>query len=286
MRGVLMIAHDNGLFDYGTMTYLAACMVRYHLSDPPICLVTDERTWESLLQKYPMAEGLFMDPIITEHPEVEDNVRKFRVDGEIKSEKYLNHTRLQAYDLSPFDETLMIDSDVMVLDDRLKLCWGSKNEMMINRNVGKLRNPISVKPHAYRVNDISLNVLWATITYFKRTERVATFFELAKYIMKNFSYYGMLYKFPVSLYRNDYAFTVASHIMSGYLGGGYEFVQPLPVPYTTFAWEDDKLMDVERGKAVFNLTSHDFPVVTRNTVHCMNKKSMVDNADRILAHYA
>ena len=285
MHGVLMIAHDNGLFDYGTMTYIAACMVRYHLDNPPICLITDERTWESLLQKYPMAEVAFLEPIFVEQPEAKDNIRKFRTEDGIKSEKYLNFTRLRAYELSPFNETLMIDSDVLVLDDRLKLCWGSKNEMMINKNVGKLRNPYSVKPCSYRMNDFSLNVLWATITYFKRTKRVENFFELAQHIMKNFSYYGMLYKFPVGLYRNDYAFTVAAHMMSGYVGGGYEFVQPLPVPYTTFAWEDDKLMDVEKGKALFS-TKGDFPVVTRNTVHCMNKMSMLANADKILDHYA
>ena len=62
-------------------------------------------------------------------------------------------------------------------------------------------------------------------------------------------------------------------------------MQSLPVPYTTFAWEDDKLMDVEKGKALFS-TKGDFPVVTRNTVHCMNKMSMLANADRILDHYA
>ena len=284
MRGVLMIAHDNGLFDYGTMTYLAACMVRYHLSDPPICLITDKNTWESLVQKHPMAECVFLDPIIVEHPDVGDDVRQFRTDDGIKSEKYLNHTRARAYGCSPFDETLMIDSDVLVLDDRLKLCWGSKNEMMINKYVGRIMEPYRIKPRCHKMNDLSLDVLWATITYFKRCNRAAKFFELVQHIMEDFSYYAMLYKFPGTLYRNDYAFTIASHMMSGYVGGGYEFVKPLPIPYTTFAWEDDKLIDVEKGRALFQ-TSY-IPVAVRNTVHCMNKTSMLANADRILEHYA
>jgi hypothetical protein len=177
----------------------------------------------------------------------------------------------------------MLDTDVLVLDDRLKLCWGSKNEMMINHCIGRM-DTLQLKPRPQKMDDISLDVLWATITYFKRTPRVAKFFELANHIMKDFPYYGMLYKFPVSLYRNDYAFTVASHIMSGYIGGDYRFVRPLPVPYTTFAWETDELLDVERGRALFKCGTT--PVVVRNTVHCMNKSSMLANADRILEHYA
>ena len=284
MRGVLMLAHDNGLFDYGAMAYLAACMVRYHLSDPPICLVTDEGTWENLLKNYPMAERVFMDPVLVGLSDAGKNVRIFKIDDEIIEAKYLNQTRLRAFELSPFDETLMIDTDVLVLDDRLKLCWGSKNEMMINHRIGRMVDLHNLESGSKKLDDTSLNILWATITYFQRTPRVAKFFDIAHHIMKDFSYYGMLYKFPVKLYRNDYAFTVAAHMMSGYIGNGYEFVQPLPIPYTTFAWEDDVLLDVQRGRALFNCGTT--PVVVRNTVHCMNKASMLANADRILEHYA
>lgn len=289
MRGLVYIAHDNGLFDYGTMTYCSALTARHHLDDPPIALITDRDTWEALLEKHPMAEAVFMEPIFVPELNPEANTRTFKVgfEGTPKKAPYHNGTRAEIFDLSPFDETLMVDSDVLILDGNLKGVWGSNNDLMINKSIGRMMHPHSMQPFMQRLDDVTIPTYWATITYFKRSKPVSNFFRVVEKVRENFHYYGLLYRFQTDLYRNDYAFSVAAHAMSGYLGAGYEFAQPLPTPHLTFAWDQDTLVDVERGKALFLVSQggQQFPVALRETVHCMNKQSMLAMADKIIEVY-
>jgi hypothetical protein len=82
--------------------------------------------------------------------------------------------------------------------------------------------------------------------------------------------------------------TIAAHIMSGYVHGSRGVVESLPCEDTLFAWNKDILVDVQKGRATF-LSQHDgvmFPAVVRRTVHCMNKDSMLSQANRIIECYA
>ena len=76
--------------------------------------------------------------------------------------------------------------------------------------------------------------------------------------------------------------------MSGYVGGAKSVVEPLPVEDTMFAWNKDIMIDFDEDRTTFltEFNGKPFPVSTYQTVHCMNKDSMMNMADRIIDTYA
>ncbi len=285
MRGMLMFAHNNGLFDYGKMAYASALSAVHHINES-ISLVVDEQTWESLLQNYPDAETIFDAPIFIEFED--KNYRHFDLaDGSRKKAKYHNTTRLRAYELSPYDETLLIDADVLVQDSSLRGVWGSSSAIRMNREISSMvkdEHPICT----VNLSDNGLTAFWATICYFRRCKLAEEFFALSKYVAENYNYYGTLYYFPTNILRVDFVLTITAHIMSGYVHGANSVIEPLPTKDTVFAWNRDIMIDVEKNRTTFlvELNGRMFPVSTYRTVHCMNKDSMMNMADRIIDCYA
>ena len=47
------------------------------------------------------------------------------------------------------------------------------------------------------------------------------FFDLIKHIEENYIHYRNMYQFKTSVYRNDFAFSIAVHIMNGYQTGNF-----------------------------------------------------------------
>lgn len=286
MRGMLMFAHNNDLFDYGTMAY-AAALSAVHNIDAPISLITDEATWGKLLDDYPRAEGIFSAPILIEH--ADEHHRNYDLsDGTMQKAKYHNTSRLRAYELSPYDETLLIDTDVLVQDNSLQHVWGSSSHIRMNQKIAELTPIEKGSSTIVKLSDRGLTTFWATICYFRKGKVSEDFFALANYVEKHYDYYGTLYGFSTALVRVDYILTIAAHIMSGYTNGATSVVESLPVDNTVFAWNKDIMIDIEEGKTTFatNFNGKQFPATTYRTVHCMNKSSMMNMADRIISCYA
>ncbi len=284
MRGMLMIAHNNDLFDYGKMAYASALSAVHHINES-ISIVTDKSTWENLLHDYPRAMHLFEHIILIDHENTHQ--RHFDLtDGSTKKAKYHNTSRLDAYELSPYDETLLIDTDVLIQDTSLQHVWGSSAYVRMNHEISEL--VLGSGNTQVKLSDKSLTTFWATICYFRKCKVTEDFFALAKYVELHYDYYGHLHGFPTALVRVDYIMTVAAHIMSGYISGANSVVEPLPVEDTVLAWNKDIMIDFDEGRTTFLTKSNgrQFPVSTYRTVHCMNKDSMMNMADRIINTYA
>lgn len=277
-RGYLYVAHDNGMLDYGTMTFCSALSLKKH-TEYPIALVSDKETWDSLLDKYPQAEHLFQETILVNKPKTEQQ-RRYKKIRNFEAAPYYNQTRSEVYSLTPFDETLLIDSDMIVLDDQYDLVWGSDNDVMVNTGISRLIGNYD-DPHIIkRLSESTIPILWATVTYFKKNERVGQFFDLVSYIRENFKYFGNLYGFEPKLYRNDYAFSIASHIMSGFIYGSDNFVKSLPVDSTLFAWDGDLLLDVGEDHLLFSVDNT--LVKTYTSTHIMNKFTFLKHQEKMI----
>ncbi len=283
MRGMLMFAHNNDLFDYGKMAYASALSAVHHINES-ISIVTDASTREKLLREYPHAINLFEHIILIDHENTHQ--RHFDLaDGSTKKAKYHNTSRLDAYDLSPYEETLLIDTDVLIQDNSLQHVWGSSAYVRMNHEISELI--ASEDNTQIKLSDKSLTTFWATICYFRKCKVTEDFFALSKYVEHHYEYYGSLHGFPTSIVRVDYIMTVAAHIMSGYVSGAKSVVESLP-ENIVFAWNRDIMIDFDEGKTTFlpTFNGRPFPVSTYRTVHCMNKDSMLNMADRIIDTYA
>lgn len=190
--------------------------------------------------------------------------------------KFKNDIRVNSYDLSPFEETLVIDCDYIVNNDILKYCWKQDHDFLIHKTAVDLSG-YRYDPRLHTLSDKSIEFYWATVFYFKKNQNTRVFFELLNHIQDNWNYYRYVYQIEYALYRNDYAFSIAIHIMNGYQNGSWAQDLPGKLYYVIdrdvlIAHNNSEmkfLVEKEKYKGEYTLLK------TKNlNVHVMNKFSL------------
>ena len=242
-KGVLLFAFNTATVDYVKIAEQAARLV-HHTLNLPVTLVTDHGA-------------------ITTHVDqtviVENNVDNVRV-GYAKGTQWRNGNRYQAYELSPYDETILIDTDYLMLDDSLLKVLDTTTDYRIVYNN---RNP--KQSMTGDMGQMSFNYVWATAITFKRTDKTARLFELVGRIQRNYSYYRRLYHIRETNFRNDYAFAIANNIVSG-----YSPKQDQSIPWTMLTL-DQPISNIEIKNSMMIVRSAEAHVIPRQNIHVMDK---------------
>ena len=292
-KGFLIYAHNNEEIDYGKMALCAALMIKHNLKENAVCLATDQGTIDWLRKEKgdAIVDYAFDHIKVLEWDEVTGKSGKKTFMDTASTAKTLtwhNRTRNSAYELSPFDETIILDSDVLVQDRAFDLVWGNNEDVMINRDALTLEHR---KPGygEIRLDDMGIPMYWATMVYFQKTERAKLLFDLVAHVKDKYSYYQHVYEFPGKLYRNDYAFSIAIHMLNGFLENN-EF-KSLPVNTILSSFDTDELIAVKLNELTFLVQDSEqswrFRVnnVKGLSVHTMNKYSLLRHADAIIETY-
>ena len=132
--------------------------------------------------------------------------------------KFKNDVRVHSFSLSPFDETLVIDCDYIVNNSVLRYCWEQEHDFLIHKTALDLSG-YRYDLRLHTISDKSIDFYWATVFYFKKNENTKVFFDLLGHIQDNWNFYRYVYQIEQALYRNDFAFSIAIHIMNGYQNG-------------------------------------------------------------------
>lgn len=189
---------------------------------------------------------------------------------------FKNNSRVLSYDLTPYDQTLMLDTDIIICDDTFKQCFVQQNDLLLYKDAYDLAQTRDYKEFL-KISETSVDFYWATCVYFTKCKSNNIFFELLKHIEENWQHYRMAYQILNQTYRNDFAFSIAIHIMNNHKLGS--FVKPMPgkLFYTT---DKDLLLDINETELTFLLedkNSKYFPMKTKDiTVHSMNKFCLED----------
>lgn len=269
--GAVIFAHNNTNIDYTKLAVYAASRVKKYL-DIPVSLITDNKSW--LDENY---SNNSFDTVI-EIPSVVSSQRKNFYDGSISSTplEWKNSSRSQIYDLTPYDRTLVIDSDYIISSNILKSALDNEYDFQIYKNSFDLainRDSSEFK----RINQYSILFYWATAFIFQKNVITQSFFDLVFYIKSNWAYFRLLYNIDSPLYRNDFAFSIAIHIMNGKTNG--EFATELPGTMTYCA-DTDVLVKIEEEKIKVLTQKKDFLgeyILAKTSgidVHVMNKMSL------------
>tara|TARA_B100001057_G_C22807816_1_gene934200 strand:+ start:80 stop:979 length:900 start_codon:yes stop_codon:yes gene_type:complete len=239
-RGVIMFAHNNTEIDYFRLAVVNALLVQKNLGIKNITVVTDPHSLkqgEKTLGKRLIKKAINNIIVIEKDKKFKALNQRLYKDTS-HTTKYLpfyNVNRCDAYELSPYDETLLIDVDYLILSDTLNHCWGHNNELMMNwkyQDIMYERKDPSLK----RLYDMGITMYWATVVYFRKTEYVKSFFNIVSHVKNNPQFYKDLYKWQGTLYRNDYSFSIAAHMMSGFVDKG---IPQLPTTlYKSFDTDD------------------------------------------------
>ena len=190
MRGCLLFAFNTPDTDYFEMATYTANRINRFLN-LPVTVITDKNTDVS---RY---HYTFDNVIITESDN--DNLKKKKM--------WINKGRYQAYDLSPYDETLLLDTDYLINSGMLLKLFDIYDGFMCHDREHFLLNPAS---------DTS-STLWATVMLFDKSYKNRQLFQCIKMVQDNFKHYADIYRFPDFMFRNDFALTVALKLVNGHL---------------------------------------------------------------------
>ena len=208
--GALLFAFNNGSIDYVKIAAWTAKNIRRHLGIP-VAVVTDYFT------------GLdFFDKIILED-RVGENQRWF---GDIgKPVAWHNETRPLAFDLTPWDQTLVLDVDYVVATSDLSTVLDSSEDFLAHRAAFDITHENDFRSLNH-FGDSAMPMWWATVMMFRKSQRAHMIFECMKMVRDNWHHYRNLYGIKARSYRNDYALSIALGIVDGH------FVDHASIPWS------------------------------------------------------
>jgi hypothetical protein len=282
-RGILIFAHNNRDVDYALMSIVSGHLAGKYLQ-VPVSLITDKFTiqWMKQSKIYQKAKSVF-DKIIEIEKPVTDNQRNLHDGVENKLVPFINSNRYSAYELTPYDRTLLIDSDFLIFSNTLENYWDVDSDILISSAINDIYDQKRLGYHDRYISDTGIHLYWATTVMFSKSEYSKTFFNLVDQIRENYQYYSDLFRFDSRQYRNDIAFSIAKHILDG-----YETDITSSLPPVLSMLDKDVLLDVSTsGKLTMlvspNLDSNYIAASVNNVdIHVMNKQSLIRQSDKLL----
>ena len=270
-KGAVLFARNNDKIDYVKQALFSAKRIKKHLNIP-VSIITDSPKYlRSIDNENTFDEIIEIDFIST------NNNRRYH-DGSVSSYlvDFKNNIRYKVYELSPYDETLLMDTDFVICNDIFKYCFESSDDFMIFKKSHDVSNSLD-RYEFDRISDYTIDFYWATVVFFRKTELNKIFFNLVGHIQDEWEHYRRIYQIRSSLFRNDYAFSIAIHIMNGYQSGS--FSKPLPGT-KLYSIDKDILWKIDNNNLTFLVEKKDYLgeytiVKTKNqNVHVMNKFSL------------
>jgi hypothetical protein len=200
--GALIFAFNNEQTDYVAMAAWSAQNIRRHLNIP-VAVVTDcvdherNRAFDRVINVAPQTGGTrwFEDYAATV--------------------SWHNAGRVDAYALTPWDRTLVLDADYVVCSDRLKAIVDADQDFMCHRLAVNMSTGDELDGLNY-FGRARMPMWWATVMMFRRSNTAQYIFDSMNMIRDNWQHYRDLYGIDRSTYRNDFALSIALGIVNGH----------------------------------------------------------------------
>jgi len=272
-KGVLLFAFNNVEIDYIKQAIFCAKKIKEHLK-LSVALVTDNISY--LETAYPFYKK-YIDVVLLVPKEKTTQLKNFS-DGaySLRKLEWKNQSRPDCYEISPFDETIVLDVDYITCNDNLLNCFKIDEEFLIYKNPIDVANTVRNINSFDRISDRSIDMWWATGFYFKKSPFMKMYFDLVKHIKENWTYYRLIYQIPNTNYRNDFSFSIAIHILRGFQESSW----PVTMPGTMYMSFDTDILEKLDGNALTiiadykNNASYMAVSVKDANVHVMNKFSL------------
>lgn len=251
-RGVVLFAFNTDV-DYVTIADRASQLIQHNLK-LPVTLITDDD-----------AEPKFAyDQVIR----INNDFGTFRIDIETQARSnWRNFSRYRAYELSPYNDTILLDSDYLVFDSSLLKLFSTVLDYRLMHHSYTDAGPC---PESMGVT--SLPFVWATVIAFRKTERASMLFDLVGRIQRNYEYYRALYNIRERNFRNDYAFAIANNILSG-----YTIDESQGIPWTMYTVEKTVEKLVLKDNFIQIHHADTATVTPYQNIHIMDKQYLLSN---------
>ena len=282
IKGILIYAHNNRTVDYALMAIISGGLAKKHLGQPA-SLVTDQATVDWMIESkiYEKAKTVFENIFTVARPG-SNNFRGLYDGTERSVVQFINGNRNSAYDITPYQRTLLIDADFLIFSNRLSEYWDIDSDVMIGESINDIYDNQRMGYHDRYVSDVGVKLYWATTVMFTKNTYSKMFFDLVRHIKDQYQYYADTYRFDSKQYRNDIAFSVARHIL-----GGFEQSPMGCLPPVLTLLDRDILHSVDASKLTVLVSpklndNYCAASIQNLDIHIMNKQSIVRHSDRLL----
>lgn len=270
-KGILIFAHNNETIDYLKIAAVSGKLASKNLK-LPVSLVTDNVS----LNKTEVLniKDYFDQIILTDLPDFKN---KRIIEDKLCS--FLNLNRSSAWDLTPYDQTLLIDADYFIFTDKLNQYWDIDQSFLIAEGVDYFHEKM-LGINDSHVSEKSIPLRWATTLLFKKNKESKLLFDLVSFIKENQDYYSNLYHFNTRMYRNDIAFSIACHMLNGYMQ-----IDEYMLPKVKTVRSKSKILSMTQESTVqFILTESDpLVIMSKNEdIHFLNKVDLLENVGEFL----
>lgn len=201
-KGVLLFAFNTSDIDYVKMANISANRIN-RLLGLPVTLITDIK---------PKSNSHNFDNVLLLDSD-DSNSRGSKV--------WKNKGRYNAFEMSPYDETLVLDVDYIVNSNQLNKVFEFYDDFCCHQSTHFL---METDTKEELIGTKSLRTLWATVLFFKKTKRMELMFECVKMVQENYLHYHHLHGMYSTTFRNDYAFTIANRIINGHTDEPTDFI--------------------------------------------------------------
>lgn len=248
-RGVILVAHNNSTTNYFDFACFTAKRVNSFLN-LPVTLITDKKSFR---------ENSVFDNIVFTEPD-DTNHRN-------NKENWINKGRYKVFDLSPYDETLVIDVDYVINSNQLNKLFLYDTDFMCFKKSCFI---MDYNLEQEKLSKKSIQSLWATVMKFKKTNRVAQIFHMIEMVQNNYEHYSKIYDFLIVPYRNDYALTIALKTVNGHIENFTDYI-PWSLVHVDGETNIEKLTDTD-FKFIKTIENKKWYIETSNKdFHVLNK---------------
>jgi hypothetical protein len=184
--GALIFARNNEHIDYVSMARWSARNIERHLGIPT--------------------------HIVTDNSRTDSGTRHFTDAGTVT---WHNTNRMDAYRLTPWNRTLVLDADYVVATDQLRAVLDCDDPFLAHRWAYDVTGCNDFKGLNYFGN-VNMPMWWATVMVFNQCRQAELIFDTMAMIRDNWTHYRNIYKISKSTYRNDYALSIALLVVNGH----------------------------------------------------------------------
>jgi hypothetical protein len=241
-RGVLLYCFDTPDTAYSKIADRCVDLIKTHLN-LPITIVTDTDTRNNIRSHCDFKTI-----------EIEKNNTKL-------SKPWYNLERHLAFDHSPYDQTIVIDVDYFCFSDKLLKLLDTDYDFLIHQRAHDVTGRNTMRYD----RESMLDLVWATVLIFRKTERVRAIFETVKMIKQNYAHFCNLYRISYRNFRNDYAFAIALNQINGHRDYNVITDSIATVP------ADVKILTIEKEGVTLEFDSKVFTLHNQD-LHIINKE--------------
>jgi hypothetical protein len=154
-KGFVILAEG---IEYSKQAYLCALSIKMH-NNLPICIITDQ--------------------------DINDDIFDYVISIDATDDRFRTDNRCKIYELSPFEETIVLDSDTLVLET---INWEnySQQDIFYTNTIFSFRGDIIID-RFYRKTFIQNNLpnLYNAFYYFKKSSTAENFYNMQKQVNEN-----------------------------------------------------------------------------------------------------